>query len=496
MKISLNIYNSILFGELRPWLESNNSQETFRQKLNPSFRCEKGTPEEFEKALGEALKGHPLLMDDNDELIIEVEENKIKVTSKKDMIFEPLIDIDIPPYYNDKTEYYYYLIKNEGTRLIYNINKALEFCEPANLAKSAINDTLDRIKFMLAETGKQIKQLGYDEELPFDSETTDVIKILGKECKYILKVLQTTLIRLILEIQELFPSQLASSPLTEEEIYLKLIGIPSPSMNVAKKITRLNEFLVKRFIEKMEYSTEKALQRIDETKKHFLLYKDVPSTLSDAVERKEGLATHIQVLENLIFIREFTDIKVNPSYEDLLSDNLAEENYNSFTTSIFEKIEAHSAPNKRLEVIAKEEDKFSFLKTGYVIDNSVFKSSIPRKIFNWIEIQKAYINENLHIDFSKLKGVDLPKIQTSLTVAEIGYLLRVFEEEGILQPKNKTDLSRVFSAILSSKKRDDFTFDGLHKEFKTPKNKAVEFWNDKFIILKQKTTKDKEKYLD
>ena len=216
----------------------------FPSETKPLIRCEKGTPEEFEKALGEALNGHPLLMDD-DELIIEVEENKIKVTSKKDVIFEPLIDIDIPPYYNDKTEYYYYLINNEGTRLIFNINKVIEFCEPANLAKSAINDTMDRIKFMLAETGKQIKQLGYDEELPFDSETTDVIKLLGKECKYILKVLQTTLIRLILEIQQLFSSQLAGSPLTEEEIYLKLIGIPSPSMNVAKKITRLNEFLVK-----------------------------------------------------------------------------------------------------------------------------------------------------------------------------------------------------------------------------------------------------------
>lgn len=103
---------------------------------------------------------------------------------------------------------------------------------------------------------------------------------------------------------------------------------------------------------------------------------------------------------------------------------------------------------------------------------------------------------NLHIDFSKLKGVDLPKIQTSLTVAEIGYLLRTLEEEGILQPKNKTDLSRVFSAVLSSKKKDDITFDGLHKEFKTPKNKAVEFWDAKFMVLKQKAYKDKEKYLD
>ena len=76
MKISLSIYNSILFGELRPWLDSNRTQEVFRQKLNPAFRWEKGTPEDFEKALNEALKDHPLLMDD-DEVLIEIEENKI-----------------------------------------------------------------------------------------------------------------------------------------------------------------------------------------------------------------------------------------------------------------------------------------------------------------------------------------------------------------------------------------------------------------------------------
>jgi len=218
--------------------------------------------------------------------------------------------------------------------------------------------------------------------------------------------------------------------------------------------------------------------------------------LTDAASRKEGLATHIQILENLIFIRDFTDIQQNPSFEELQSDKTTEEYYNSFTATIFEKIEEPSAPNKRLELISKEEEKFAFLKTSYNIDNNVYKLSIPRKILKWLEIQKAYINENLHIDFSKLKGVDLPKIRTSLTVAEIGYLLRTLEEEGILQPKNKTDLSRVFSAVLSSKKKDDITFDGLHKEFKTPKNKAVEFWDAKFMVLKQKAYKDKEKYLD
>lgn len=433
---------------------------------------------------------------DDDEVLIEIEENKIILSSVKDKIFEPLIDIDIPPYYTDKTEYYYFLIKNEGTRLINKINMAIELCETANLAKSAINGTLDRIKYLLSETAKQIKQLGYDDDLPFDAIPDDETKALKKECDYILRTLLSTLIRLILEIQELFPSQIVGNPLSEEDIYLKLIGSPSPTIKVAKKITKLNEFIIKRFIEQMDYSRVKAIQRIDETIKYYLMYKDVGSTLADAVARKEGLATHIQILENLIFIQDFTDTQQNPSFEDLQSDKTTEDYYNSFTASIFEKIEEPSAPNKRLEIISKEEEKFAFLKTSYNIDNSVYKLSIPRKILKWLEIQKAYINENLHIDFSKLKGVDLPKIPTSLTVAEIGYLLRTLEEEGILQPKNKTDLSRVFSAVLSSKKKDDITFDGLHKEFKTPKNKAVEFWEAKFMSLKQKAYKDKEKYLD
>jgi hypothetical protein len=457
---------------------------------------EKGNLDEFNKAIAEALKNMPILIEDDEEILVDFDDSTINVTLVKNEIFEPLIDIDIPPFFTDKTEYYYYLIKNEGTKLVNNVNNAIELCETANLAKSAINDTLDRIKFFLAGTAKQIKQLGYDNDLPFDAIPDDETKALKKECDYILRVLQTTLIRLILEIQELFSSQIVGNPLTEDEIYLKLIGTPSPTMNVAKKITKLNEFLVKRFIEHKDYSRAKALIRIDETRKHFLMYKNVPSTFAEIAERKEGLATHIQALENLIFIRDFINIRENPSYDDLLSEKTTEEYYASFTASIFEIIEGPSAPNKRLEIISNQEEKFSFLKSSYHFDDSLYKLSIPRKILKWLEIQKSYIKENLHIDFSKLKGVDLPKIPTSLTVAEIGYLLRTFEEEGILKPKNKTDLSRVFSAILSSKKKDDITFDGLHKEFKTPKNNAVEFWHDKFSNLKQKAFKDKEKYLD
>lgn len=49
MKIDLSIYNRILFGDLRPWLDTNKSETMFQQKLNPSFRVPKGSASAFEK---------------------------------------------------------------------------------------------------------------------------------------------------------------------------------------------------------------------------------------------------------------------------------------------------------------------------------------------------------------------------------------------------------------------------------------------------------------
>lgn len=50
MKIDLEIYTRILFGDLRPWIEANKSDAKFQQKLSPSFRVTKGGADAFEKA--------------------------------------------------------------------------------------------------------------------------------------------------------------------------------------------------------------------------------------------------------------------------------------------------------------------------------------------------------------------------------------------------------------------------------------------------------------
>jgi hypothetical protein len=119
--MELKIFNSILFGELQPFTGNNREEKYFTSKLNPTFKVP-GTMEEFEAELKKALAEHPFLLDKEEYYVnLNPEEGKIEISGIRDEVFEPGIDIDIPPYFNSTTEYYYYLIKNEGTRIIHEL---------------------------------------------------------------------------------------------------------------------------------------------------------------------------------------------------------------------------------------------------------------------------------------------------------------------------------------------------------------------------------------
>lgn len=479
MKIDLSIYNRILFGDLRPWLDTNKSEEKFRQKLNPSFKVPKGGAAAFEKAINTALKDHPILLKEDD-YIFEIEEDKIKISSVRDEIFEPLIDIDIPPHFNNKTEFYYYLIKNEGTRLMNNLNKALHLCEKEKDAKYLINSTLIKVKSFLKETSTLKKQIGYTDNLRFDELPKDKTEAQKKINDYILSALKTTLLRLVLEIQELFAPLLASKKLNEDEIYLTIIGEASPSMNHTKTVVKLNDFIVKRFIHEVEYNKQKALDRLNETKENIALYYKHDTPLKDIATRKAALCENIQALENLIYIREFGFAEANPNYEKLISEQYTEEVFTAATTSIFEKLEEIGPSNKRLVLISKEEERLSFLKTKVVLDESVYMLSIPRKVLKWLADQRTYIEANLHIDFSKLTDGKAQKIKTNLSVPQLALLFKMIQElkPDIFDIKSEAELLRFISANFITKKsgEEGISTDKLRILFNQPDIKAADFW--------------------
>jgi len=479
MKIDLEIYDRILFGDLRPWIESNKSEAKFQQKLSPSFRVTKGGADVFEKAFNKALQDNPHFLLDRD-YTFEIEEDKIKFSSVKDEIFEPLIDIDIPPHFNYKTEFYYYLIKNEGTRLMNNLNKALQVCVNENEAKFLINSTLIKVQTFLKDTARHLKELSYTDKLRFDELPKDKTEAQKKISDYILSALQTTLIRILLEMQETFAAFITTKILSEDEIYVSLLGKTPPSVAYIKVNVGMNDFKVKRYINTGDYSKEKTLDYINDSKEIIAIHYSRKTVIKEDANRKAVLIENIQALENLYFVREFDYADTNPDYETLISEEYTEQIFSEANAATLEKFEEQHLPNKRLAAIIKEEQRLSFLQVKIQIDESALALSIPRKIALMLAVNKAFVNDNLKIDFSKLNAATTNRIKVNLSQEQLVTFFKMLDDlkPGIFDIKTKTELFNFIASSFESKKsKGDSLSPGKVKNiYYSPDSDAADFW--------------------
>jgi hypothetical protein len=122
MIITLSIYQRILFEDLRPWLQENQSVNKFKAKLTPSFKNPDKTAKAFDEAISKALKDFKNTSSDNDYLF-EIENDNKNFKNIEDEILYPLLETDAPELTNNKVNFYFYLIRNESIRLINNLYK-------------------------------------------------------------------------------------------------------------------------------------------------------------------------------------------------------------------------------------------------------------------------------------------------------------------------------------------------------------------------------------
>jgi len=87
------------------------------------------------------------------------------------------------------------------------------------------------------------------------------------------------------------------------------------------------------------------------------------------------------------------------------------------------------------------------------------------------------------------------KIKTKLTVPQLSYLFNcLYEEEGILEKKNKTALRQSISSCFTSKRKEDISAESIRISFNTPNEKILEFWIEKFTHMMQFAKKERENY--
>lgn len=497
MKIVLNIYKSILFGKLRPLLKENRLNEKFTKLLHPSFKIDTNDPKKFSDILLEKLRDDPKFNED-DEYIVEIKDNEINLTPANDDILEPLINIDNPAPFNDKTEYYYLLITSEHERIIHQLNTVIPSLSNPKQAKHIINTFLGQFKYFLTTAHKIIKESGYKGELPYDQAPDNQDELERINIGYIHYILKKTLIEIYLEIQTYFPSLVKGKPLTESDIYNQILGVTSPAQGTGSSSLLLNKMQVEKFIKNRKlYSFDRAISLIEQTKESILLLPSVGTFVIEIKERKNGFFTLIEQLENLIYIYEMDKDATQPELSKLTDPSFSELIIEKAKVQLIEEVEGCTFPNEKLEELLKRKEQMQFINTKVIISEDEFHDSIPRKILQWIDIQIAYWKANLSIDPKILSGHDIPKIPTSLNVPELGYLLRAMVDEGVLKPRSqkRKDLIRMASKAFSTIGTDDISVENLNNKYDVPEWDAMDKMCKIFEDLMERARKDKKKYL-
>ena len=160
-------------------------------------------------------------------------------------ILYPLIEIKAQEPTNNKAMFYYYLIKNEATRLINNLYK-FSFLKISESEKK--NIFIGAIKGInaLMQRNEQQKRL-ISKNTSYNQDPNNY---------FILDYLELTLIRLHLEVKELFEKYVTGNVYDEAGIYSNILKKEQPLESHIRDTIGLNHFKVVSYINHTKHKKE------------------------------------------------------------------------------------------------------------------------------------------------------------------------------------------------------------------------------------------------
>jgi hypothetical protein len=377
MKIDFNIFNSILFGDLRPVLNLL-SDIKFKNILQPSLKGVYSSFKEFENAFSILTKKNSLISTSEDYKLEAITADEISKQCSFD-ILEPLIYIDFPQVTDNIYSYYKFLIDNEGTKLTGSFHKSLSLFDNDIDRKYFCSEFLDRINYYLDQTNIQFNEINQNN-----------LK------EYVLSVLKITLQRLLIETQELFPNLVASDNISFETLKTSISIFKKPVIIIT---SNLFKYKSKQIIECNEYSKQEIIQLIDKIKLHYITFFNSKSENFQLIELNEKNLQNIRILENYIFLNEFEIIKEKIDTDTLSDFEFESRIYEKYISKFSDFPKECNQPSKRVDFITKELLKFSRLFDNRQMNYNP-DLSIPRQITNWLNSQIEYYKVNLDKDIN------------------------------------------------------------------------------------------------
>ena len=468
MKIDLSIYQSILYYDLRPWLDSNKDDNRFRAKLTPNFKNPTESSIDFDNAINKALIDYKSTLNE-EEYLFELADDQVQFNGVVDEILYPLIVVIADEPTNNKATFYYYLIKNEATRLINNLYKFSYLKISESEKKNVFIGAIKGINSLIQRTEQQKIQVSKNGNHSQDPNNTFILNYLG-----------ITLIRLHLEVKELFEKYVTGNVYDEAGIYSTIIKKKQPTESHIKDTVGLNHFKVATYINQPKHKKEATLEWILYTLETYSKYFQNDTTSKEEAKRKKILLDDLQALENLHFLQHYKIKFEDITYTNLLNAEYLELAFNEAIQEIEEDIEKHNYADKRLTTITKAIQKNDFLNYDIEIANLPFLQSIPRRINIFLEIKVKANEANLSIDFSKLIEGKTPPLKVNLTIEQLALLFRMLFDlkPDIIEDRVKESLFRFIGSNFTTKKSREgkINIDSIKKEFNNPSKDTADFW--------------------
>lgn len=206
--MELTILRSILLGQLRPWLSRNQNNKFFTTNLTPQFLNPINGIDEYYNLLKDIYKSDRELFQD-DSLTIYLKQPTLNI---KQQISEPLIVLPQPTATNPIERFYYALIINEVTRVSNNILQAIIRDIKDIDRKYIVNSIKSNIVSFLSIIG----------------DNQSFIKTQDPTSQNIMDVLQSNTVRLLLEIELLYPHYLSSIKSDKYQIFSEFLKTDIP----------------------------------------------------------------------------------------------------------------------------------------------------------------------------------------------------------------------------------------------------------------------------
>lgn len=388
--MKLKIFDSILFGSLQPFAIENQEDKKFKAILNPSLTTPSSV-KEFNKALTKIFVDHPNLIESvGYNIKLSPDKNELVISNMKDKVFEPLIDLDLPPHFNATTEYYYYLIKNEATRVIRSLVKEVEAVGNEVDAKYILINCINDIEYLLRNVARELKALP-NTDFPFYQPTgqesdIDRVKMNTHHVYYTLKI---TLIRLYFETLTTFSRLLGNIGKTEDELYMQVLGETPPKQAVNELSKKMAIRQAEIFVVEKNFTEIRINHLLNELQNYY------SSNKSD-----KKLQAALSALENLLFIKKYTESQKQYSFEDLHSAKLSNSIFNDLKAQYRKEVEQLSFGHERFDKIEEIIDNLIEPPFNTFDPSETLKYSIARRIMQWLNTQQDLYKANFTKKFS------------------------------------------------------------------------------------------------